>query len=1122
MMKREEEKLLKQLKEDNKRLRQENLHLKKIVEHPLGNEEKNEELKDRNGIFLRILTDAIKDVDHAFVLTDENGLVKYVNNSFEKMTGFSFLETKDKNPREFIKSGLNPDSIYEDLWRTIENGEKWSGVLINKRKDGALYHEEISITPFTEPVSQKKYFAALKTDVTTKVLLDQEISQSEKRFKGLVYNVEGISVQGYYKDGTVFFWNKASEILYGYTEQEALGKNMLDLIIPSEMKEQVKLRLKSIENKRSDFPSSEELFLKDKFGRPIHVFSNHTLLINQNHEPEFFCIDIDLREKDEAEAVIITETNKSKWIAQLGFDLIKCNTIDECLHVMINTLHAVMPQTILAVTRFLPDQDHVQLFDVKGLGHDLLVKALKILGVDLKSKIFTRFPDSYFEPMKLKKLNMGFGWILKEAGFASTTVNKILKIIKVFDNYTINIAAKEHLFGNISIFTHRPDYQPDSQFIESVVYQTAMAISQIEAYQNLQKNEFRFRSILDILPQLISHVDKNLVYDYANKTYEKKFDIQPGDLIGKPLREVIGEKAFYKAHKHIYKVLGGERVKYLEKLHYKNGQELFIEGTLIPDNYNGKTEGYYGVLTDVTEYVKSREDLKKSEEQYRLIFDNSPLGIFHLDAEGMFVKVNKGFADITGLKGDDVIGKSGFSIGLKPIHKYEEKVFNGEPTSFDLNYQRPESDKSKPVRILLSPVLSGHRIEGIIGMIEDRSNYVEKQELEKKVAVAEESARFKQNFLANMSHEIRTPLTGILGMIDIMENKDCSENYQEYISILKQSGNNLREIINQVLDFSKIEAGRTVLHKNAFSFGGLIQKSEHLFENICKKTIAYHSIVDPTIPELIVADQYRITQIINNYLSNAVKFTEKGSITLKAELISDGKHGNPLKIKISVTDTGMGIEPEIQHLLFQPFSQIDKYDRRPIEGTGLGLSICKEIAQLHGGETGVESEKGVGSTFWFTFLAEVYDPADMKNGVSILNPTPSDFVQNERLSVNNTRKLKILFAEDKIVNQKVVTIMLQSLGHEVFIAQNGEETLKVFPTRKFDLILMDIQMPVMDGIEATRKLKEKFTDIPPLVGLSANAFEGDREKYMYLGMDEYITKPVKRDDFLNLIKKLKI
>ena len=1122
MMRREEEKLFKQLKEENKRLRQENLHLKKIVENPVDIDEKNKKTEDRTGVFLRILTDAIKDVEHAFVLTDENGLVKYVNKSFEKMTGFSFQETKDKNPREFIKSGLNPVSIYEDLWRTIENGEKWSGVLINKKKDGSFYHEEISITPFLDPVSNKKYFAALKTDVTAKVLLDQEILQSEKRFKGLVYNVEGISVQGYYKDGTVFFWNKASEILYGYTEQEALGKNMLDLIIPSEMKEQVKMRLKSIEKKQSDFPFSEELFLQDKFGRPLHVFSNHTLLINQRNDPELFCIDIDLHEKDEAESVILSETNKSKWIAKLGFELIRCTKIDDCLQVMMNTLHAVMPQTILAVTRFLPDQKHVQLFDVKGIDHDLLDKALKLLGVNLKNNTFKRIPDRYFEPMKLKKLNMGFGWVLKDAGFGSTLASKILKIIQVYDNYTINISAKEHLFGNITILTRRPNYQPDSQFVESVVYQTAIAILQIESHQDLQKSEFRFRKILNIVPQFISHVNKDLVYDYANKTYEAKFDIDPEQMIGKPLPEVIGEKAFKKAHRHIQKVLNGERVKYLEKLHYKNGEELFIEGTLIPDDYNGIIEGYYGVLTDVTEYVRSREDLKKSEEQYRLIFDNSPLGIFHLNEEGVFVKVNKSFGHITAMKEHEIIGKTISSFGLNGLDDHLKTVSKGEPMSFDLTYQPPGFNKSKPVRVLLSPVLSDGKMEGIIGMIEDRSTYIEKQELEKKVSVAEESARFKQNFLANMSHEIRTPLTGILGMIDIMENKDCRENYQEYISILKQSGNNLREIINQVLDFSKIEAGRTVLHKNAFSFGGLIQKSEHLFDNICKKTIAYHSIVDPTIPDIIVADQYRITQIINNYLNNAVKFTEKGSITLKAELISDGKHGNPLKIKISVTDTGMGIEPEIQHLLFQPFSQIDKYDRRPIEGTGLGLSICKEIAQLHGGETGVASEKGVGSTFWFTFLADVYNAPEVKNSISILENNQSIHMQAESFPVNSDTKLNILFAEDKKVNQKVVSIMLQSLGHEVFIAENGEETLKVFPTRKFDLILMDIQMPVMDGITATRILKEEFPELPPVVGLSANAFEGDREKYMKLGMDEYMTKPVKRDDFLNIIKKLRI
>lgn len=1124
MMTREEEKLLKGLKEENKKLEEENLRLKKLLYHQKDKDDGVEKPEERSDFFSRILPYALKNVEHALVITDENGLVTYVNNSFEKMTGFSYQDTKGKNPRDFIKSGLNPADLYENLWKTIKKGQQWSGVIINKKKDRSLYHEEIAITPFQDPKTEKKYFVALKTDITSKVLLHQQLTLSEKRFRDLVYHADGIGVQGYKKDGTVFFWNKASELLYGYNEEEALGKNLLDLIIPQEMKAHVKKRLDNLKSDQSGFPFSEELFLRDKFGKPVHVFTNHSLLINQEKEPEFFCIDIDLSGQDNAESVVKQESKKSEWIAKQGFDLLKCTDTDQCLDIMTQTLYAAMPDTILAVTRFLPDGKSVKLFDVKGLEGSLLNRVAKLLDIDIKSKTFNRIPDRYFEPMKLKKINMGFGWVLKDAGFATGVINKILKIIRVHDNYSINISAKERYLGNVTILTRSPDHVPDSHFVESVVHQTALAMLQIESHQQLQKSEFRFRKILDIVPQFISHVNKELIYDFANKTYETKFEIKPEEMIGKPLKEVIGEKAFQKAYRHIKAVLNGEQVKYLEKLHYKNGQELYIEGTLIPDDFDGEVNGYYGVLNDVTEYIKSRENLKKSEEQYKLIFNSSPLGIFHLDGKGKFVKVNRSFEAITGMKNKDVIGKSIFALGYEEINKHAREVLKGGDAAFDLKYETPVANKSIPVRVLFSPVLSQQKVEGMIGIIEDRSTFVEKAELEKKVAVAEESAKFKQNFLANMSHEIRTPLTGVLGMIDIMENTGRNENYREYISILKQSGDNLREIINQVLDFSKIEAGKTVLHKNTFAFMRLMQKAQHLFDNICKKPIALVISVDPGIPDAIVADEYRITQIINNYLSNAVKFTDEGSITLKAELIKTWQceDDDQLKIKVSVSDTGRGIEPENQEALFQPFYQIDKYDIRPFEGTGLGLSICKEIACLHGGETGVESEKGKGSTFWFTFIAEPDIHQEAKQ-YGLFKDNGNNYDQKKiPLDGSFGKKLNILFAEDKKVNQKVVRIMLESLGHHVYVAEDGEETLRVFQKDKFDLILMDIQMPVMDGITATQMLKKKFAKVPPIVGLSANAFEGDREKYMRLGMDEYLTKPVKKEDFLNLIKKIKL
>jgi two-component system, sensor histidine kinase ChiS len=389
--------------------------------------------------------------------------------------------------------------------------------------------------------------------------------------------------------------------------------------------------------------------------------------------------------------------------------------------------------------------------------------------------------------------------------------------------------------------------------------------------------------------------------------------------------------------------------------------------------------------------------------------------------------------------------------------------------------------------------------------------------LEQEVEIARKSVEFKQNFLANMSHEIRTPLTGILGMADIIAKTNLDENQHEYLTTLIHSGENLREIIDLILDYSKIEAGKVKLKNVEFSLSTLFGNLEKLYKPICiKKGVSYEVIISSQIPELIYSDMQKISQILNNLLSNAVKFTDKGKITLKAfpdnSTVNNGiiKDKKTLGLKIEVHDTGKGVNPSEQGKIFLPFTRIEQDQVKRIEGTGLGLSISKELTEILGGKIGLKSQVGNGSIFWFTFKAGIIETQQ----------------KNTKMNIQEKAKphkgINILLVEDKPITQKVVKIMLNSLGHYVDFAGNGEEALSIFNPQKHKLVLMDIQMPIMDGVTATRKLREMHRDLPPIVGLSANAFEGDREKYLALGLDEYLTKPVKEDDFVALINKLNL
>jgi PAS domain S-box-containing protein len=513
------------------------------------------------------------------------------------------------------------------------------------------------------------------------------------------------------------------------------------------------------------------------------------------------------------------------------------------------------------------------------------------------------------------------------------------------------------------------------------------------------------------------------------------------------------------------------------------------------------------VLTDITQRKIAEEELKKSEEKYRLIFEKSPLGVLHFDNKGHITDCNDHFVRILGSTRENLIGMNLLKLKDYRIVEVIKKVISGHSTSFEGVFQSEISQKNTPIKLLLSPVLGANgMVEAGVGIMEDITAQIEKEEYQKQVVIANESVKFKQNFLANMSHEIRTPLTGLMGMIEILDQTALNTTQQEYVNILKTSGENLKEIINQVLDFSKIEAGKMLLKPHIFEFTSLLDNAAKLFSSLCDKEVSFETSYANEIPRYILADRNRVTQVINNLISNAIKFTEKGKISLRATL--ESIEGAELTIKIEINDTGRGISDEKQKSLFIPFAEIHENDVRIYEGSGLGLSICKELTLLMGGRIGVASREGYGSKFWFTFKAQRAEPGQSTEKIFNARHIPPE------------KKLRILLAEDKVINQRVIKLILTSMGHSVTVASNGREVIEIFKPGLFDLILMDIQMPVMDGITATKKLKEHNAVLPPIVGLSANAFEGDREKYMAQGMDEYLTKPIVGNDFKRMVLRM--
>lgn len=404
---------------------------------------------------------------------------------------------------------------------------------------------------------------------------------------------------------------------------------------------------------------------------------------------------------------------------------------------------------------------------------------------------------------------------------------------------------------------------------------------------------------------------------------------------------------------------------------------------------------------------------------------------------------------------------------------------------------------------------------------------------------ADEAVKTKTMFLANMSHEIRTPMNSIIGIYNILNQTDLTDEQKEFLEIIHISSHNLLAIINDILDLSKIEAGQLKIEQKSFFLHEEIHQVIKLLSLKAKgKGIELFSRIQSTVPSCIIGDPARLKQILINLTNNAIKFTNEGNvivsvetIELTAENIKNNKKYIPdeflntadtpydvILLKFAVSDTGIGISPEEQESLFHEYAQLENPLIRQFEGTGLGLSISKNLTELMHGKIGVVSKKGAGSTFWFTLALRKGDEEILlRQQMAVLPKT------------KKARPLSILLVEDNILNQKFAVTSLQRAGNKVEIAENGKVAVEKFKRNKYDLILMDIAMPIMDGIEATHVIRDWENSIQPeklnkikIVAITAHVMVTDREKCLKAGMNEYLAKPYRPQELISIIENLDI
>ncbi len=922
------------------------------------------------------------------------------------------------------------------------------------------------------------------------------LEKTNHHFKEL-FNSSSDLIQIFEPRGEIIFVNDAWKNKLGYSENELKDLRFVDAIHPDHRRSTLEKLLKITAGVKSE---KLDTVLISKYGKNIFVKGTMTCVFEDENPIEYHCIFFDITERVRAEKA-------QSLYYKIASLTIQRRNIDEFYNRVYEELKNFLKVRNFTIALKNPNK--------KGFHFPYITnESTNPKATAELDALLAKYTFEYGKPL-----------IMYAEGIEKVLERKGLKSIQPLPRIWLGVVMRysNKSIGVMSVYSYRHETgynDKDLELLDFIGSQVSLALQRRSDERKIEDQAARLSAIFESTTHQIWSVDRNYSFTSFNENFSESFHANYGfqpeismSLTGKRLKKVekIDKTLWLSQYR---KAFEGEIINFQHKLISDQGNEIwrdiFLNPIYMPD---GSIDEVSVLANDITEKKDNERSLMESEEKFRNIFESFQDIYFRCDVEGIISMVSPSVQEVLGFTskelidrniGDYFLSKVGFTelikelFNKKRIRNIEGNVLtkSGEEINFLCNV-RMVSKTSRKIEI-----------EGVARDITQLKNT--NVELRKAKDLAEHSLQIKERFLANMSHEIRTPMNGIIGMIDLLGSTGLDGEQSEYVRTIKQSSDTLLNILNDILDLSKIEAGKMEIRRKPVR---LVETFERIYELFSQQAylnntqLYYH--LGNKIPEWVLADETRLLQVISNLTSNAIKFSPtKGKINISIRIREEKE--DQMIFQVSVKDSGIGISEEDQKKLFQSFSQVDNSSSKIYGGTGLGLAISSELVKSMEGEIGVVSTPGLGSTFWFTFHA-----------VRITEPSEYQEKEEEPFIVKEftSTEPKVLLVDDNDINRRVASQILKKSGCQVVEAQDGFTAIELVSNEVFDLIFMDIQMPKMDGVEATTKIKALgIKELAPIVAMTAYSMEEDRSKFLSQGMDDYLAKPIKANSLIEKVK----